>query len=157
MHLFCMTRGEQSAVRNCMNDISAQFFQGVFNKELAKVVPKVTDAKTGKVVKTEAGTPKLMQCIVQPIQLWSIVFPEEELSIMQQTLYTGDFSRYHGKAGKPYTKDQLAVFALRKMLRAKKCPPIPEGTKVRPIRKDGVEILPIGIKEDSHSSGFEGL
>jgi len=150
MHLFCITRGEQSAVRNCMHDLSAQFFEGKVTPELLKYFPQLKGAET-----------KMMQMIVQPIQLWSLVFPEENLAVVQKTIHTNDFSRYHSKDGnpnsKPYVRDSAAVFALRKMLRAKKCPPIPDGTNWRVIRKEGVEFLPIGIKGDSYSSGFEGL
>ena len=149
MHLFCMTRGEQSAVRNCMNDLSAQFFKGKVTAPLLKQFPQL-----GKV-----GEDKFMQMIVQPIQLWSLVFPEEELETVQNTIYTNDFSRYHAKggSGKPYARDSVAVLALRKMLRAKKCPPLNKDGKKRIIRSDGVEIMPIGIKEDPKTSGFEGL
>ena len=143
-----MTRGEQSAVRNAMNDLSAKFWEGECNEAMQKALPQLKGSPT-----------KYMQTIVQPIQLWSIVVPKENISQLQQTIFTNDFHRYHAKGGtgKPYKRDSAAVFALRKMLRAKKCPPIPENTNYRIIRKEGVEFLPIGIKEDPHTSGFEGL
>lgn len=131
MHLFCITRGEQDAVRTMMHDLSGQFWP----------------LKTKK-----AGTH--VNTIVQPIQLWSIVVPKESLSSLQQTVHTNDFERYHPK------KDSVLVAGLRKMLRANKCPPIPENTKFRPIRKDAIEVLPIGIKEDNtihQKFGCEGL
>lgn len=135
-----MTRGEQSAVRNAMNDLSAQFFEGIVNKDLHRVFPKLQE-----------GSKKYMQMIVQPIQLWSLVFPQEELATVQNTIHTNELERYHPK------RDKLYLAALRKMLQAKKCPPLNLDGKKRIIRSDGVEFLPIGIKEDNFSSGFEGL
>ena len=127
MHLFCMTRGEKDAVRTMMEDVSAQFW------------PMTTSAKT-----THVNT------IVQPIQLWSLVVPEGSLDVLQKTLHTNDFARYHGKKGvKPYALDSAAVFTLRKMLRCEKAPKIKVNANFRFIRKSGVEVLPIGIKRDN--------
>ena len=135
-----MTRGEQSAVRNAMNDLSAQFWLGECNEKMQKALPQLKGSPT-----------KYMQTIVQPIQLWSIVVPKENISQLQQTIFTNDFERYHPP------RDTILVAGLRKMLRAKKCPPVPKDTNFRIIRKGGVEFLPIGVKEDPHTSGFEGL
>ncbi len=113
-----------------MNDLSAQFWE--------------LDSKVGTHINT----------IVQPIQLWSIVVPKESLPVLQKTLYTNDIKRYHPK------RDHLFIAGLRKMLRSKKCPPIDPNANYRFIRKNGVEVLPIGIKEDKtiHSEfNCEGL
>ena len=113
-----MTRGEQGAVRNAMNDLSAKFWE----------------------FKTTKGN--FINTIVQPIQLWSLVVPKEHMPTLQNTINTNPLERYHPP------RDALYVAGLRKMLRAKKCPPLEENGKKRIIRSEGVEFLPIGIKED---------
>ena len=110
-----MTRGIKHDVDRFVNDMQAQYFPY---------------GKTGI----------WAQLSMRPIQLWEIVFPEEQLPVLVKTIgcdaeVTPGMSKY------------LAL--LRKPLKAKKLPKMDlKDTPWRPLYKENVAMYPIGIKED---------
>lgn len=100
-------------------------------------------------VKKADGTEEtmLMECQLRPIQLWTFVFPKENLDIVLNTLHLphdskGDFPGYNINP---------KLFALRKLLGSK---PIPEpvdktSTMFMPFdRFKHVGIIGVGLRED---------
>ena len=89
--------------------------------------------------------------LLQPIEMWSLVFPEENLDTMLRTLNpkTNQFgvtSKKFPKFSSP--KRKLALAGLRKALGLKKIPDWkPEGNKF-PVYKQHIDVIGIGIKED---------
>lgn len=78
-----------------------------------------------------------LQLNVQPIQLWCVGFPKEQL---QQVLATIKPNVWHKGV-------EFLAAGLRKVLGLTKTPKM-DGTKGYPIFNSGGEIIAIGIKED---------
>lgn len=58
------------------------------------------------------------------------------------------FDRYH----KPF--DHVAIASLRKILRAKKCPPVDKKAGFRILQNKNYEFLAIGVREDGQNKWF---
>jgi hypothetical protein len=89
---------------------------------------------------------------VQPIQLWSLVFPEDSLQQILRTIEPRAFSRGMRKVR----------FVLRKILGLKDLPKIDDKVLPMPIYKTNIEIAALGIKDDfkitdGEIKGGEGL
>lgn len=88
-----------------------------------------------------------VQLGVRPVQFWELVVPKEYIQTMMRTLwYDNNTDNYQHRLG-----------ALRKLIGAKKIPPIDPSIPRRIIYKDNVSIYPIGIKEDKHNGTHEVL
>ncbi len=122
MHFFFITRGEKDCVRRFANEFAALRLQWT-GKD-----------KKGKTVKMIAPT------TLQPIQLWSVTFPKENLDLILASL-NPTTSSYDGKM-------KLPLAALRKMLGAQKVPECKDKSRVFPIYRKHTQILAIGIKDD---------
>ena len=86
---------------------------------------------------------KKVNCVqlgVRPIQLWEMVFPKEDIKEMLSTLHTNErtFS----------SKQEMLMGTLRKVLGAKKAPPVDLSVPSRIVRKINMECQVIGMKED---------
>lgn len=103
--------------------------------------------KDGKVV------PHVAQCLLQPVELWSYVFPEEHLDTILRTLTPSsqigfDIPKGHVGYGSNAPKRKFSLSLLRKGLGLKPIPKWePEGLKF-PIWRENVQIVGLGIKED---------
>jgi len=91
---------------------------------------------------------KLMdsQAHLRPIQFWEYVFPAPQL---QPVLKMIEPSPNHHNSLNKYGN------VLRKLLHAKKIPPIDPSIIKRPIRKYHVQVWGIGIKEDEFNEEGE--
>lgn len=122
MHLFFATRGEQSHVRRFLENLQYQHFPWKIKNQKGKVETSI------------------VQGHLQPIQLWSYVFPEEHLDIVLRTLHPG---KHKGK------EKYLAV--LRKILGAKKIPKWNPKGNVLPQYHHFVDVVGIGIRKDNYN------
>lgn len=95
----------------------------------------------------------VVQAHLQPIQLWSYVFPEQHLDTILRTLKPMDtmgipLDKTHIGYGFGSPKRKSALWALRKAMGLKKIPEWkPEGLKF-PIWNENTQVVGIGIKED---------
>jgi len=88
-----------------------------------------------------------VQALLQPVELWSFVFPEENLDTVLRTLNpTTDGIGIKSSMSSP--KRGLALSALRKGLGLKKIPKWKKDGRTYPLHKDNMQIVAIGIKED---------
>ena len=131
-----ITRGIKHKVDKFINELSAKYLP-------------YTMAKSSVEGKDQKG---LVQTAVRPIQLWEVVFPEEHLEIMQNTLFREWGAKpQHKRHGKFITM-------IRKVLGVKKLPPYEyDAAKVLPVDDAGVERTGIGYKEDYKQNGVEML
>lgn len=134
MHLYFMTRGIKHRVDQFITELQGKYLP----------IP-MTDKATGE-TKTN-----LVQVAVRPIQLWEVVFPKEHLNTMVNTFWPKDKGFEYGIHHKHLKK---YVSGLRMMLGAK---PMPKrdtifSTDFMPIFTQDVNIMAIGIKEDSTTS-----
>lgn len=109
--------------------------------------------------------PYVVQAHLQPIQLWSYVFPKEHLDTILRTLKPQssigiplgkDHPAHDQKTGSPARKWSLG--AIRKFLKLQPVPYYdPEGLKF-PIWNENTQVIGIGIKEDYENKfGNEAL
>lgn len=75
---------------------------------------------------------------VQPIQLWSLNFPEESLQQVLNTIQPKIFSKGLSKIS----------YVLRKVLGLKETPKIDNKVLPMPIYKNNIEIVALGTKAD---------
>ena len=114
-----------------------------FIEQLANLwVPMNYNTPNGK----KATTP--VQVLLQPIELWSLVFPEENLDKILRTLTPDKQIGIDNDFGTSSPKRKWALSALRKGLGLKKIPDFSkEGTKFA-VYKSHIQTIGIGIKED---------
>ena len=129
MHLFFLTRGMKN-------------YRDLFVESLANMwLPMKLKDKHGK------ETTKVVQGLLQPIEMWSFVFPEENLDKVLRTIKpaqkigTSSFSC-------PSPRRELSLLALRKFLGLKKIPDWDENGPRFPIRHENMQVAGIGIKKD---------
>ena len=120
-----MTRGDKDCVAKFANELSAQR------------MPWTAKDKKGKNVDL------IVAATLQPIQLWNLGFPKENLDIVLNSLEPQDQSHGIGV--------NLPMSMIRKALGAKKMPKCKDKSKVFPIYKKHVQILGIGIREDQEN------
>lgn len=122
MHLFILTRGIKHEVDRLINDLQAQYFPFKYN-----------------------GQEINLQLSVRPIQLWELIMPEDQLPIVQNTLWQNEpvdfvknieFSR------------KLLLAGIRTSLGANIMPDLKKELGRRMIYNQNVAIYPIGIKQD---------
>jgi hypothetical protein len=131
MHLLIATRGYKPDVDRFITELQGKYFPYKCDKD-----------KTNYAVAMN----------VQPIQLWSLVFPEDSL---QQVLRTIEPRAFSGGMRK-------VSFVLRKVLGLKDLPKIDDKVLPMPIYKTNIEIAALGIKDDfkitdGELKGGEGL
>lgn len=95
---------------------------------------------------TFAGQPGFAELMVRPIELYEIVFPEENYEMVMRTVFGEDQSA--GADAYKSDKMKLTQWAGKKMLGAKPFKPWAKDGAVMPITKNGLSILGIGIRED---------
>ncbi len=123
MHLYVLSRGIKHDVDRVINELSAKYMP----------------------MKLE-GKDVLVQVAVRPIQLWEIVFPEEQLQSMLNTLEPMNWKRTSAK-----------LTALRMALNAQKVPKADMKTPSLPIYRGNVELNLLGMKKDKYQDGMERL
>ncbi len=126
MHFFFITRGEKDCVRRFANELAATYLKWT-GKD-----------KKGKTVEMIAPT------TLQPIQLWSMTFPKQNLDLVLASL-TPNTASYDGRM-------KLPMAALRKMLGAKKVPECQDKSKAFPVYRKHTQILGIGIRDDPENA-----
>ncbi len=148
MHLFLMARGINQSFEIWKMFMQTQWFDW-------RQRPILKDEK-GNFIKDENGKYKYgaekivkVQGALRPIQLFEYVFPQESL---QEVLAMMDEHKSYCNM-RPDINVQM--WALRKMLNAKKIPEMPDLIKKereqvtqKSVPHTGVAIYPIGIKED---------
>ena len=101
-------------------------------------------------IKGEKGkkADKAVQVLLQPVEMWSLCFPEENLDKMLRTLEPWDqIAITSEECASPKRKLSLAM--LRKGLGLKKLPKWDKKDGSRfPLYKDHMQIIGIGTKED---------
>lgn len=120
-----MTRGDKDCVAKFANELSAQRFNWTAKD------------KKGKKQKL------IVAATLQPIQLWNVAFPKENLDLVLNSLNPKEES--HGK------NVNLPMAMIRKALGAKKIPKCKDKSKAFPIYRKHVQILGIGIREDQEN------
>ena len=130
-----MTRGIKHDVERFANELSSQYLPFKwFNPKKKKLEPAI------------------VQTNLQPIQLWSVVFPEEHKDTMINTL----FPNWDGKTTRQ-KKHGKFVALIRKALGVEKVPTKYNKSKKIPCCIQNMDIVPIGIKKDYYQDGQEML
>src|SRR3990167_143961 len=122
MHAYVVTRGIKRDVDMWVEQMSSKFFS--YNYE-------------GKNVNVSLA--------MRPIQLWEIVFPKEHLQEVMNTIWDTD------PVPDNFWVDKMCKGA-RKMLGAKRFPPLIKTGMKRICIHNNLGILPIGFKEDGFRS-----
>ena len=127
MHLYLITRGIKAKVDDFITQLQGKYLPMMWRK-------KPEDPLS--VYHVQLG--------VRPIQLWEIVFPEEQKDLVLSTCLA---QRQPSEGMTQHKKHNKFIWALRKMLG---CEPIPDydNSKVMPIGGEGVELVGIGLKKD---------
>lgn len=139
MHLVFATRGIKQDVDRMIKNLESLYLPWMINNEKGE--------------KEQA----YVQAMLQPVQLWSLVFPKEHLDSMLRTLKP---SGTLGQKGAPLQLPNrtLSLAALRKFAGLKPIPKWePQGSNF-PIWNANTQVLGIGIKEDyTNEHGNEAL
>lgn len=133
MHLYILTRGIKHAVDRFITELQGKY------------VPFKWKSPTDKEIKDY-----MVQLGVRPVQLWEIVFPEDQKDIVLTTILGNEPSHPNKMFGK-------YISWIRKIL---KIDEIPEYDKKNymPICKVDVGVVALGVKKDEyHPEGYEGL
>lgn len=89
-----------------------------------------------------------VQVLLQPIEFWSLVFPEENLDKMLRTLTPDRQIGIDNDFGTASPKRKWALSALRKGLGLKKIPDFSMDGSRFAVYKNNIQTIGIGIKED---------
>lgn len=90
-----------------------------------------------------------VQLGVRPIQLWELVLPEDQLPVLQNTLW---------RTGEPDVKRfSKQLTAMRLGLGASKMPKLDPKKGRQPCYVKDIAIYPIGIKKDAYNEDGEVL
>ena len=137
MHLMLLTRGNINEVRKFINSLNETWLNHMSDYTSEKPEERFT------------------QINVQPIQLWSIVFPEEHKDIILNSILEGGNGDFV-----PHMKKKYQFFAnmLRRLMKLKPIPEYKKDKKYETIYTPNVQKITIGIKEDyKKENGVEGL
>src|SRR3990167_7748282 len=97
----------------------------------------------------------VLQLSVRPIELWELVFPHDQLPVIQNTLW-GDQGFKKNVWDELERKQKFTLYALQKILKAKKLPDLDLTQPKYIIYNKNVAIYPIGIRDDQiRPEGFE--
>jgi len=88
------------------------------------------------------GQDKMIEVAVRPIQIWEIIFPEEHLDMMMNTIFSGADGTTQQK------KHRKWITAIRKILGVEPLPKEYKKDKIMPIYKENIEMIGVGIKKD---------
>lgn len=135
MHLFFLTRGIKHDRDRMVEQLASLHF------------PWMIKNKKGKEER------RVVQGHLQPIELWSYVFPEEHLDGVLRTLKPSDslgipLNKNHIGYGKGSPARKMSLTAIRKAMSLKKIPKWSEKGDKYPIWANNMQIVGIGIKED---------
>ena len=150
MHLFAAIRGNINAVNQFITELQGKYLPFKWRDSPDKPFQDMS-----------------VQLNIQPIQLYSFVFPESSKDLVLSTILgqsvpnkiSGSTIIKEDKgAGKPNNpRYKKFVWMLRKLLKLEPIPKYDE-TKIMPITKNSMEIVGIGIKKDGlDKNGNEGL
>ena len=114
-----ITRGIKHEVDRFVNDMQAQYFPYEWN-----------------------GQKMAVQLAMRPIQLWEVVFPEDQLQNVMATVETGELP-------KQWKSKQKYLSVLRKVLGAKKLPKLDPNAMKRLVYKTNIQTALIGYREDA--------
>jgi hypothetical protein len=120
MHIVFGVRGAKDLVEKSLNDLAAQYFPYKLN-----------------------GQDHFLQCRVEPLAFYSVVFPEDALNEIASTMWDDP----NNKNLLPESMKRIA-WILRKGLGLEPMPKIDTKAK-RIITKNFVCFYPIGIKRDA--------
>lgn len=133
MHLYIITRGIKHAVDRFITELQGKY------------VPFKWKSPTDTELKDY-----MVQLGVRPIQLWEIVFPEEQKDVVLHTILGKEPSM-------PNKKFEKYISWIRKILGIEEIPEYKKDTFL-PLCKTDVGVVGIGIKKDEfHLDGYEGL
>ena len=123
MHAFILTRGNKKQVDDFIMLMQGKFFPFRY-------------PMNGKFENS------VVQMNVQPIQLWSLVFPEEQKDIVFRTLFGQ-------RKGKPNNSmNDKRAWALRKALNLDEIGEYSDEGGVMPLGAKDMEIIGVGTKKD---------
>lgn len=125
MDFYFITRGDKDCVAKFANELSAQRFNWTTKNNKGKTEHLIVAAT------------------LQPIQLWNLSFPKENLDLVLNTLEPQEET--HGK------NVNLPMAMMRKALGAKKIPKCKNKKFKFPIYIKHMQILGIGIREDERN------
>lgn len=152
MHAYGITRGIKKEVDDFITQLQGKYLPFRVEKE-----------GTAGIAKGDW----MAQLQVRPIQLWEFVFPRRSKDIMLTTLFgpsgtekQADIKTKNNEVARKATKhsrhDKM-IWAIRKAIGAEKIPEY-NCSQILPISKIGVDVVPIGIKEDyTFEDGTEAL
>ena len=137
MHLIFLTRGIKHRVEDYINQLTGKYLKIKYQ------MPKDTELKD-----------YMVQLNVQPVQLWSVVFPKECKDLVLTTILGKGES-----AGKPTSKGfKKFVYVLRKLLKLDPLPEKWDDTTEMPVNRSDIEKIAIGLKDDYIApEGHEGI
>jgi hypothetical protein len=117
MHLILATRGNIFDVNRMISELSGKYmpYKGYDGKDYN------------------------ISLLIQPIQLWSMVFPKQNLQHILHTIPDGNFHK---------EQSSFLFKLLRKKMGAKPVPEMDNTTLGFPIYKQNIEIMHIGVIED---------
>lgn len=135
MHAYIITRGIKHDSDRFITELQGKYLEWFKDKE---------------------GKSHVVGVGVRPIQLWEIVFPEQHLDLMMNTLFCDETTRKGN--GLSYAKrNKKFLWAMRKILKSKQFPKLKDTSFSLPIYKSNIEIAGIGIKKDEYKDGIEQL
>ena len=122
MHIFFASRGQIDRVNEFMNELSTTKLPFIDRQ----------------------GNQAYVQVIVQPMQFWSVVFPDEYQDAMLTTLFKD------GKGGKPINeKHEKFLWPIRKALGVDKIPEYKTDKIIVMVHTPAdIEMIGLGIKRD---------
>src|SRR3990167_10720631 len=135
MHLFFMSRG----IKHCRD----RMVEGLS----ALHVPMQIKDGNGNIL------PYVVQCALQPIELWSYVFPKEHLDTILRTLKPNNeigvsLNKNHPGYGTATPSRKWSLAMLRKGLGLKSIPKWEEKGLKFPVYTENMHIIGLGIKDD---------
>lgn len=126
MHLYLMTRGIKHEVDQFITELQGKYLPFKW-RDLKDPNSKLQDT--------------FVQLSVRPIQLWEIVFPKESMDVVLTTVLAGN------NGDTQHKKHQWIINKVRMLLGVKEVPKY-NNTNAMPIRRAGIELIGIGVKED---------
>lgn len=145
MHLELWLRGEKRCVDRFIQDLSAKYMEFTFRK---------SDGKGGFLQDQFEKYHWPISVRIAPFGIYEIVFPKEHRDLVLTTILGKKEEVKRSKLWNSWKNKYVEVF--RKLLKLKKIPDY-DDSKNMPLFRDGIEFIPIGIKEDQIVDGVEYL
>ena len=134
-HTFIMTRGIKHEVDQFITELQGKYLPFKWRD---------VNIKDSKLQDT------MVQLGVRPIQLWELVYPEEQRDVILTTLFDNPPNPEVGRGGgqTQHKRHGKFIWLLRKMIGIKDPPKTWNTNQRMPIRRLGMELIHVGDKGD---------